>query len=83
MLRQKADPGQRVCNVDIGIQQLRYWLPAGAELSVAATALCELCTPSPLPGEMQQNAQRTQERLTSGCPLLAAAGRLRLRERHR
>lgn len=63
--RRKADRGHGLCNTDIGIQQLRYWvpLPLGAELSGGRSCriceLCKLCTPSPLRGEIaaKQNAK--------------------------
>lgn len=83
VLRQKADPGHNVCNVDIGIQQLRYWLPLGAELSGGHNCPLLALHTSPLPGKLQQNAQRSQEWLTSGCPWPAAAGLLRPKEHHR
>lgn len=68
MLRQKANPRQRVRNVDIGIQQLRYWLPAGAELSVAATALfASFAHPHHCPAK----CSKMHKEHRSGLPLVA------------
>ena len=84
---QTAGPRHRVCNVDIGIQQLRYWLPLGAELSSGRNCplrtWCDLTTAPAKCSKTLQDAKRTQDWLTSGFPLPAAAGLLQLRGRHR